>query len=108
MAAACSRGLVALWIHSSVVFIKMMMTKKLSVQRPAANLPHSHQCSHDLLALKHTEAHADLLKCTQAPQGVMSLFSAILKGLETEFKLLMVRREGETELLIMPLTEEKM
>lgn len=85
-----------------------MMTKKLSVQRPTANLPRSHRCSHDLLALKHTEAHADLLKCTQAPQGVMSLFSAILKGLETEFKLLMVRREGETELLIVPLTEGKM
>lgn len=113
MAVACSKSLVALWIHSSVVFIKMMMTKKLSVQHPTANLPRSHQCSHDLLALKHTEAHTlflhtDLLKCTQAPGGVMSLFSAILKGRETEFKLLIVRREGETELLIMPLKEEKM
>lgn len=52
-----SSGLVALWIHSSVVFIKM--TKKLSVQHPTANLPHSSECSHDLLALRHTEAHTN-------------------------------------------------
>lgn len=64
--AACGADLVALWIHSSLVFIKMM-TKKLSVQHPTTNLPHGRQCSHDLLALTHTQAHSDLLK----PLGVL-------------------------------------
>lgn len=64
--AACGTDLVALWIHSSLVFIKMM-TKKLSVQHPTANLPCGRQCSHDLLALTHTQTHTDLLK----PLGVL-------------------------------------
>lgn len=45
--AACGADLVAPWIHSSLVFIKMM-TKKLSVQHPTINLPRGRQCSHDL------------------------------------------------------------
>lgn len=87
------------------------MTKKLSVQHPTANLPRGRQCSHDLLALRNTEAHIfpphRFTETHTNPVGVMSLVSAALKGLETEFKLLIVR-ERDTELLITPLKEENM
>lgn len=100
-AAACSR--VARWIHSSVVFIKT------ADEQTMADLPGGHRRSRDLLALKHSEAHTLMyaLKHTQTPEGVMPLVRANPKGLETQFKLLIVRRVRETELIIVPLKKKR-
>lgn len=106
MAAAYNKSLVALWIRSSVVFIKMM-TKKLSVQHPTINLPHSHPCSHDLLALRHTEAHIfpSTRRFAQAHTNPSGCYVTLQCNSERfwKFKLLNCEeRKAELTITIMP------